>query len=86
MNDKVNVRMCICCRGHFDKKYLVRIANVRGEALIDKTFKAGGRGAYICSYKCFENSLKKNLMERAIKCRISENIINDIREMLGNGQ
>ena len=86
MNDKVNVRMCICCRDHYNKKELVRVANVSGKAEIDKNFKSGGRGAYICSYKCFENSLKKNLLEKAIKCPISENIKEEIREMLGNGQ
>ncbi len=86
MNDKVNLRMCICCRGRFDKKQLLRVANTAGGVVVDKTHKAGGRGAYVCSYKCFENSLKKNLLDRAIKCPIPENIINEIKEMWDNGQ
>lgn len=86
MNDKVNVRMCLTCRQHFNKSELVRIANTGGKAIVDKTHKAGGRGAYICSYKCFEKSIKKNLMEKAVKCHISDEIFNEIKEMWNNGQ
>ena len=52
---KIPLRKCIVCQNQFDKKQLVRIVKNKEDAIfIDKTFKAGGRGAYVC------NSTQKN--------------------------
>ena len=42
-------RMCIACRGLFDKRDLMRIVRTpEGDLLLDKTGKLPGRGAYVC--------------------------------------
>ena len=49
---KIPLRKCIVCQNQFDKKQLVRIVKNKEDAIfIDKTFKAGGRGAYVCNSK-----------------------------------
>lgn len=41
--------------------------------MVDPTGKANGRGAYLCQQtNCWERSLQKNLLGRALKVTISE--------------
>ena len=54
MNDKVNYRMCVCCRNMKHKHNMARITVKDGKGMIDKNFKAGGRGFYICSVQCLD--------------------------------
>ena len=41
-------RMCVVCRGTFDKKALVRLTADEKEIHVDETGKRPGRGAYVC--------------------------------------
>ena len=46
---KVPLRMCIACRELKDKKSMLRVVkNSDGKIFLDFSFKAAGRGAYIC--------------------------------------
>ena len=62
-------RMCIACRQMFDKKDLIRVVkNKEGQIFVDKSGKANGRGAYICSNKsCFEKLKKQKILNKAYK-------------------
>ena len=76
------LRMCIVCREMKDKRTLTRVVkNKQGEIFVDKTGKAGGRGAYVCSESACRAKLKKQKsLNKAFKCNIDENIINQIEE------
>ena len=72
MNDKKNIRMCVCCRARFEKHVMLRVASVNQKAEVDLSSSLGGRGAYLCSVQCLENSVKGRRLERALKCHIDE--------------
>ncbi len=75
-------RMCLACREMFDKKQLLRIVkNKDGEIFIDKTGKANGRGAYICTQKsCIDKVKKQKLLNKAFKYQIDQNIYDMLEE------
>ena len=64
-----SLRMCVVCRQMKSKSELLRTVKVKGEdPRIDLTFKAQGRGAYICKdKKCIESAEKRKVFERALK-------------------
>jgi len=82
MEKKIPLRMCVACRNMQPKKNLIRIVkNNEGDIFVDKTFKANGRGAYICSsIECLEKSIKTKALNRAFKCEISSEIIEKLKE------
>jgi predicted RNA-binding protein YlxR (DUF448 family) len=53
---------------------LTRIVRTpEGQVLVDLTGKANGRGAYLCRQSsCWEKSLQKRLLERALKVTIAD--------------
>jgi predicted RNA-binding protein YlxR (DUF448 family) len=67
-------RTCIACRQTKDKRDLIRVVRTpEGKVVIDPTGKANGRGAYLCQQaNCWEKSLRKMLLARALKVRLSE--------------
>ncbi len=77
---KERLRMCIICRERSDKKELLRIVkNKDGDIFVDKTGKANGRGAYICSSpECFQKLRKTRGLNRAFKCEIKDEIYDKI--------
>ena len=77
---KTPLRKCIICANQFDKKSLTRIVkNNEGNIFVDKTFKANGRGAYICtSIECIDKFLKTRALDRAFKCKVDKQIYDDI--------
>ena len=84
MEKKVPLRMCIACRTMQPKKNLVRIVkNKDGQIFVDKTFKANGRGAYLCNNaNCLEKSIKTKALNRAFKCEISNDVLEEIKSNL----
>ena len=62
-------RMCFICRNTYNKNELTRLVKTaNGDIFIDKTGKANGRGAYICSNpKCLEQIKKQKVLSRAFK-------------------
>ncbi len=63
-----SLRMCVVCREMKAKEELIRIVKIKGEDIkIDLSFKAQGRGAYVCkSHSCIENARKRKAFERAL--------------------
>ncbi len=83
------LRMCIACREMKQKSELIRIVkNAENTILIDKTGKAGGRGAYICkNASCSALARKKKGLNKAFSCMVGEDVydmidreINDTKE------
>lgn len=81
---KVPMRMCVGCREMKPKKELIRIVrNEQGFALIDKTSKEPGRGAYICPNAiCLEKAVKTRALERALEIKIDETVFTQLKEEL----
>ncbi len=75
-------RMCFICRNIFNKSNLIRLVkNSSGEIFLDKTGKAAGRGAYICSsLECIEKIKKQKVLNRAFKCEVPQEVLNTIIE------
>lgn len=76
-------RMCTVCREMKDKNALVRVARADGRYFVDKTGKAGGRGAYICKNPaCINLARKKNVFARSFSGRVPCEIYDNLEEML----
>lgn len=81
MQDKP-LRMCIICRNMKTKSELIRVVkNKENEIFVDKTFKANGRGAYICAdNECIQKCVKTKTLNKAFKCQIKEETYNKLLE------
>ena len=81
MEKKVPIRMCSVCRQHFEKPCLVRVVkNKNGEMFVDRSFKAEGRGAYVCKNpECLEKLQKTKALNRAFKCDVPAHIYSEIK-------
>jgi len=67
-------RTCVSCRTERDKRDLVRIVRTPGgDAAIDPSGKASGRGAYLCADPaCWSKALKNRAVQRALDVPSSE--------------
>ena len=74
MPKQPSTRMCIVCRGLFNKKDLHRVVRTpAGEVLFDPTGKAAGRGAYICSDpECWKKCAKNHLLNKSFKTNVPQ--------------
>lgn len=81
MEKKIPIRMCCVCRNHFEKPYIVRVVkNKEGQIFVDRTFKAEGRGAYVCTNaQCLEKLEKTKALNRAFKCDVPASIYREIK-------
>ena len=81
-------RMCAYCRSMKDKSELFRVVHIKGtEPYIDFTFKAQGRGAYVCKNKdCVEGAFKKHSLERSLSCSLDLKIYDEMSEIIANQQ
>lgn len=81
---KVPLRMCIACRCMKEKQELIRIVkNKDSKISIDPTFKASGRGAYVCKTKeCFEKLVKSKAINRSFKCQVNPEILENLKECI----
>lgn len=82
MGTNVPLRKCLGCDEMIGKKGLLRVVrNKDGEISVDMTGKKPGRGAYICKdIECFNKAQKKHSLERSLKCSISEEIYEKLRQ------
>ena len=78
------VRTCIACRKEFAKNELLRIVkSSSGEFAVDKTGKANGRGAYICSDEnCAKKLQKAKLLDRVFAMTVPSEVYTAIEEAL----
>ena len=69
-------RMCIACRGLFDKKDLLRVVRTpEGQIVLDRTGKKAGRGAYLCDREdCMKKCVKAKLLNKTFKTFLSEQV------------
>ncbi len=83
---KIPLRMCIVCRNMKPKEELIRVVkDSENNISIDKTFKAQGRGAYICNNaECLSKCRKTKALNKTYKCNIDEKNYSIIEEYLSN--
>ena len=85
---KIPMRMCISCREMKPKKDLLRVVrNPAGEVFLDATFKANGRGAYLClSDECVKKCNKAKLLNKQLEAEVPEQLFEDIRKKINERQ
>ncbi len=79
---RVPQRTCIACRGTESKRGLVRVVRTpEGRVELDATGKKNGRGAYVHdSPECWDESLKKERLARALKVAVPPEDMDALRE------
>lgn len=75
---EIRVRTCVGCGKRSDKVALMRIMRTADGVAYDATGRGGGRGAYVCSGECLEQSLKSRKLQRALKCGIEKEVAEGI--------
>jgi predicted RNA-binding protein YlxR (DUF448 family) len=66
------IRTCVACRQEAGKRTLVRVVrDAGGQATLDATGRAPGRGAYLHrEASCLEIARKKRALDRALKASV----------------
>ncbi len=79
---KIPSRMCTGCGEMKPKTELVRVVrSPEGEISYDPTGRKNGRGSYICKNReCFDKAVKRKAFERAFGVKLTEEVVNSIRE------
>lgn len=81
MEKKVPIRTCIVCRTAMPKKELNRIVKSGEEIFFDKTGRANGRGAYVCSNpECMKKLKKQRVLNRVFSCQVEDSVYDKIAE------
>ena len=82
----VPLRRCAACGTQLPQRELIRIVRTPlGHVTVDLERKMAGRGAYLChSPTCWEQSLKKNRLERVLRVGISPEDRQSLREFASN--
>lgn len=77
------MRTCVACRTERQKRDLLRIVRAPdGSVMIDRSGRAAGRGAYLCTDSaCWPVALKKSAIERALSAPLPA----DLRAQLEQG-
>ena len=87
MEKKVPIRTCIVCRSAMPKKELNRIVKSGEEIFFDKTGRANGRGAYVCSNpECIKKLKKQKTLNRVFSCQVDDTVYDKIAEDLLDNQ
>ena len=85
MVKKSPLRKCVACGNMFEKDKLYRVVRTENGIVLDKTYKAQGRGAYICKNKsCIENAIKRKSFNRSLKQPVPSEIFESINLELEN--
>lgn len=70
---KKRLRTCIGCGIGQQKIQLYRLVRTaEGTVVFDPTGRQPGRGAYVCSGACLTDANKNKKLERALRCKVSE--------------
>ncbi len=85
MQKKIPMRKCVGCGEMKEKKEMIRVIKTpEDEILLDTTGRANGRGAYICnSSDCLKKAVKNRGLERSLKARIPEDVLERMEKELG---
>lgn len=81
---KIPMRQCSACRGHFEKRQLLRVVRTpEGTVTVDTVGKVNGRGVYICKNEaCLEKAVKSKALSRALEVPVSDDVIELIRQTI----
>ena len=81
---KIPLRQCSACRGHFEKRQLLRVVRTPdGNVLVDTKGKVSGRGVYICrNEECLNKAIKTRALSRALEVPISDETVESIRQAI----
>ena len=81
---KIPMRMCVGCREMKPKMELMRIVKPQeGDARIDRTGKAQGRGAYVCqNIDCLRKAQKTRALDRALDTKIESDVFAQLEAQL----
>ncbi|MBQ8507598.1 MAG: YlxR family protein [Clostridia bacterium] len=86
---KIPMRMCVGCREMKPKMSLLRVVKPQeGDAHIDRTGKAAGRGAYVCgSIECLKKAQKTRALDRALEAKIEDGVFAQLESQIsGEGE
>ena len=85
---KIPMRMCVGCREMKPKMQLLRVVKPQdGDAHIDRTGKAPGRGAYVCDQlECLRKARKSHALERALDAKIDESVFDQLELQMRPGE
>lgn len=88
MSEKVKhvpTRKCIHCKASKPKEQLWRIVKYNDEIFVDKTYKAEGRGAYICrDAECLKAAIKARRLEKAFRTKVPAEIYDALEKLSVN--
>ena len=81
---KIPMRMCVGCREMKPKAQLLRVVKPQdGDAHIDATGKAQGRGAYVCGQiECLRKAKKSRALERALDAKIEDGVFEQLETQI----
>lgn len=75
----ISCRMCVSCRERKEKQSLIRIVKKDGKAVIDKSFKAQTRGAYVCKNEsCISAAKKRRIFQRVLSCGLDDEFFEEM--------
>lgn len=79
---KIPLRMCIACRELKEKRDMLRLVkNGEGKIFLDFSWKAAGRGAYICDNpECVKKLKRQKLLNKVFSCAVDDEIYYAIEE------
>ena len=85
---KIPMRMCVGCREMKPKGSLLRVVKPQeGDAHIDRTGKAAGRGAYVCeSIECLKKAEKIRALDRALDTKIEPEVFRALESQITGGE
>ena len=85
---KIPMRMCVGCREMKPKQSLLRVVKPQeGDAHIDRTGKAPGRGAYVCdNIECLKKAEKIRALDRALDTKIEEGVFRALEQQISEAQ
>ena len=85
---KIPMRMCVGCREMKPKMELLRVVKPQdGDAKIDRSGKAAGRGAYVCdNIECLKKAEKIRALDRALDTKIEESVFRALEQQISEVQ
>ena len=80
MTDKtMPLRKCVACGQMIPKNEMFRVVKTEDGISLDLTYKAQGRGAYVCrKLECIELAEKKKGFNRSLKCPVNQEVIDSL--------
>ncbi|MFQ6099253.1 MAG: RNase P modulator RnpM [Armatimonadota bacterium] len=77
-------RRCVACGASGPKRSLLRVVrSPDGAVSYDPTWKAAGRGAYVCcDLECVEKALRTGALSRSLKVEVPDSVLGQVRQIL----